>query len=163
MKKSLKSNRGFTLIELLVVIAIIGILSGIVLVAVGPASGKARAAKATSDMAQIMTAIEMGINDGCINLVTETYTAGAVIQCLAGSPPAATGDKYISGLPTAPTGSTYTLSVPAVDTLVGYSIVASGFKDNAGAAQTFKCADGSCNCYTAANVVATGVDSCKKI
>jgi len=60
MKKNLG---GFTLIELLVVIAIIGLLSSIVLVALGPTRKKARDAKGESELNQIMTAFEMKYDD----------------------------------------------------------------------------------------------------
>ena len=48
-----KKNKGFTLIELLVVIAIIGVLSGIVIVAVGDAARRARDSRRLADVRQL--------------------------------------------------------------------------------------------------------------
>jgi len=52
-------SKYFTLIELLVVIGIISILSSMLLVALGSARNKAKAARVKSDFVQFRTAIEM--------------------------------------------------------------------------------------------------------
>jgi len=55
-------QKGFTLIELLVVIAIIGLLASIVMVSLNSARGKARVAKAMTELKQLRTAIYMYYN-----------------------------------------------------------------------------------------------------
>jgi len=52
-------NKGFTLIELLVVIAIIGILAGIIVVAMGGAQKSANDAKVQATMDQMRTAAQI--------------------------------------------------------------------------------------------------------
>jgi prepilin-type N-terminal cleavage/methylation domain-containing protein len=57
--KTKMKNKGFTLIELLVVIAIIGILAGIIVVAMGGAQKSANDAKLKSTMSQARSAAEL--------------------------------------------------------------------------------------------------------
>jgi prepilin-type N-terminal cleavage/methylation domain-containing protein len=61
----IKFQKGFTLIELLVVIAIIGILAGILFVAIDPAAqtNKAEDAKAKSQLSQARTQSAISFSD----------------------------------------------------------------------------------------------------
>jgi len=66
----MKNNKAFTLIELLVVIAIIAILAAIVLVSLGGAQRRARAARITSTMQQIRNEAEIFKSQSPTNVYT---------------------------------------------------------------------------------------------
>jgi len=72
-----RGEKGFTLIELLVVIAIIGILAGIVLVALGGARTRARDARIISAMSQMRTQAELFQVDNLSYLTFDCGAAGA--------------------------------------------------------------------------------------
>lgn len=72
----MKNNKGFTLIEMLVVIAMIGLLSAVVLVALGPSRNKAKDTRIISDINQIRSVAETRFNP-----TSNTYTITAVTDC----------------------------------------------------------------------------------
>lgn len=71
-------NRGFTLIELLVVIAVIGILASVVMASLNSARVKARNARRTSDVKQLLNAFQLGL-DGSGSLPS----TGGVWACVS--------------------------------------------------------------------------------
>lgn len=94
-----KKERGFTLIELLVVIAIIGILAAVVLVSLNSARAKAREARRSADIRQIMTALELFYNDN--SRYPLPATASTTGPTAADGTPA--WSTFMSAWPTAPT------------------------------------------------------------
>ncbi|TSA46385.1 type II secretion system protein [bacterium] len=87
----MKNNKGFTLIEMLVVIAIIGLLSSVVLVALGPSRAKAKDARIISDMNQVRAVMETLYNPSTGKYVDASVaTANTSIK-------SASDDMYTSG------------------------------------------------------------------
>ncbi len=70
------NNKGFTLIEMLVVIAMIGLLSAVVLVALGPSRNKAKDTRIISDINQIRSVMETRYSP-----TSNTYVITAVNDC----------------------------------------------------------------------------------
>lgn len=52
-------SQGFTLVEMLIVIIIVGILAGMMIISIGPATDKAEATRIASDMRSVKTACVM--------------------------------------------------------------------------------------------------------
>lgn len=73
-KNSRNKHKAFTLIELLVVVAIIGMLTAMVLVALGSARVKAHNARRKSDARTLLTALELYF--GANNLYPHNGTVG---------------------------------------------------------------------------------------
>jgi prepilin-type N-terminal cleavage/methylation domain-containing protein len=93
-----KSDEGFTLIELLVVIVILGILSAVVVFAVGGISDKGKASSCKADVSSVQTA-------------SEAYYAKN--SAYAADIPALVTAKFIRSAPG--TGNGYTVNYSAVD------------------------------------------------
>lgn len=83
------NERGFTLIELLVVIAIIGVLVGVVFVALDPATRfkQARDAVRQNDVQEVLSAIKLNQvdNNGTYLAAVAAATAGSVYMIVDGA------------------------------------------------------------------------------
>lgn len=92
-------KKGFTLIELLVVVAIIGMLSSVVLAALGDARASARDSRRIQDLKQIQTALELyrQENDNTYPVCSNEYINDQT-ACLA----VALTPRYMSSVPVDP-------------------------------------------------------------
>jgi prepilin-type N-terminal cleavage/methylation domain-containing protein len=71
------TNKGFTLIEMLVVVGIIGILSSVLLTALGPARDKAKDSRIIQQMNQIRSLAET-VYDGDYDGIEELPSVGSI-------------------------------------------------------------------------------------
>lgn len=101
----MKNNKGFTLIEMLVVIAIIGLLSSVVLVALGPSRNKAKDARIISDLNQVRSVMETIYNSSTGKYPDSSVATANASIVLASTDITGSGGKSFNIIPT--TGDTY--------------------------------------------------------
>lgn len=119
----MKKQKGFTLIELLVVIAVIGVLSGVILSALGSARAKSRDSLRAQQLLQLQKALELYALDNGGNYPAVTggflyYSSEPLVSAPAATVASTNGGdwipglapKYISVLPTYPKGEVNPLS-----------------------------------------------------
>ncbi|WKZ25124.1 MAG: FISUMP domain-containing protein [Patescibacteria group bacterium] len=98
LNSRLYNNKAFTLIELLVVIAIIGILSTLVIVALGNSRAGARDAKRLNDLKAMANALELYYADNNAYPEADNFSPGATFE--------AGGVVYMGKVPNNPTPHT---------------------------------------------------------
>jgi prepilin-type N-terminal cleavage/methylation domain-containing protein len=78
----MNKNKGFTLIELLVVIAIIGILSSVVLAALGTARNKGKDAAVQSELSGLRAQAEIFSSGTAGNVYTGLFSDAGVVKII---------------------------------------------------------------------------------
>lgn len=94
MRKLLRSERGFTLVELLVTIAIMGVLFGIVTLALNGLSTDTTTNTKAAELDQVQTAMDVYL---AATYPDGTIAAQAVAAAIVGNQSATTFHKYIRG------------------------------------------------------------------
>ena len=118
IKKSVREANGFTLIEILLVVAAIGILAGIVILAINPAKqlGQTRNAQRKSDVNTILNGVyeyvidNNGILPGSITTTPTAICKTGATTCtgLIDLSILTASEKYLTAIPSDPTGVTAT-------------------------------------------------------
>lgn len=109
---TLNSSKGFTLIEILLVVAAIGILAGIVILAINPNKqlGETRNAQRRADVNTILNAVyQYSVDTGSLpasisTTQTEICKSGATCTGLTDLTAVTTNEKYLTSIPFDPTG-----------------------------------------------------------
>lgn len=97
-----RHSKGFTLIELLVVVAIIGMLSSVVLAALGEARANARDARRAQDIRQFQTALELYYSSTNNSYPLDSAADGQGTQYLLSSTSDDLEPTYMPSLPIDP-------------------------------------------------------------
>jgi len=143
MKKT--NERGFTLIELLVVISIIGLLSTMAVISLNSARSKARDAVRTTDVKNIVTALEMAASNSSTGAYN-TFTSGVACDN-SGTTLSDVSNNVCSGKSLISNGSTLLVSIGSSTTSFMATTTATGYcvkvALEAPAGNYFKCSAGS--------------------
>lgn len=105
------SQSGFSLIELIAVVAILGILAAVVAPKILDRPGKARIARAKTDVSSILSSLEMYKLDN-FNYPTTDQGLIALVEQPTGEPEAPNWSGYLKSMPKDPWGRDYMFLSP---------------------------------------------------